>query len=1073
MRSSRFALAVTISAFLLGSLSGRREAQSFAPNNDRFQSGVEYFLVSSNELRKQSSNHSIEGISNHRIEEKSSSSGEDNSSGEDGKDSDRKNDSKDLGETLDYILSTLWKITLFSVFLFSALFLILAIISLTRKGKGTIVTPFKDFREKALEKETGKDQKQDKESLIGQAIADYLIAELHTIRQVYTQLDFLDKSINFKPLKVQLTGSNSYIDNTNLRCKILVGTPTLPYLKTDDSTLKSDIGEVSTIGPISASISIDKLVVAIKKILPIDRKNRLISGSLQDYGDSLQIVARMEQGRLTSAWKVKPDDGTKSPHDISVIPKLVERLAFRIACTFSRQSISVEHFDELIELLRAYTKCNLDDKCLNEAYEKCQKFIACEPHYIGLFGILYNLATCFLEREDYRKSDTLFRYAISLEPHLIRRVFDSYISPKDIVWSKDFWRQKFDEHFSVDVRTKSPPNVQHFQYCCLRLKYWMFSSLNKVFVSFRRGPRSLDNGRDYEKVKIWANSLAHALNGLGQSLEQRVVLGIYSDNEEGDAKQDIVLNNDSGSREDDEKIFVHLKEAEEAYKRAEQVNFKDASALTYRSSLIIENVSILRQKRHLRENLISKAEEYLKEATQKSKNVHLAYNRLGNLYRDKGDFLRAEDSYKDATRHCREFIVAYRNLGILACERKDFRKSIDYFEKGMERLSDDALFEEESCFNQWHAWLHNGMGWTYLCQYAWKQALNQTSALEDRTIDLELATHQFHEAIKISGGKMYLSLSNLGIAYGLMNPKDSTRAIKQWERSLEKASDIKGKKWKEVFTTFYEFVRSENFEINIDELKNCLKKNIPMRMCNGLLQDARMLQLCGQAKPSNIEKVIEILEGELPAFYVGMSYVWKDQYEYACNRWYMKVDSIQRRQQQKCNEAEKFCDILWKHIYTGLLWIITQEDSLDADLEEIKNKIDSQILSKQKYQDFSDLCTQLENHIKQQASLKRYRKDFKGSRNEVDEIICEVMDDAIDKLSLIELLMPNSKKGKITSSSDNKPKIFSSDTKAQQRLKELLNSTIPFLKEYRSETAQGHLRSFLKLVQTSGQKVVY
>jgi tetratricopeptide (TPR) repeat protein len=299
---------------------------------------------------------------------------------------------------------------------------------------------------------------------------------------------------------------------------------------------------------------------------------------------------------------------------------------------------------------------------------------------------------------------------------------------------------------------------------------------------------------------------------------------------------------------DDEEIFACLKEAEEAYKRAEQVNYLDASALTYRSSLIIENINILRSNGHLKESLINLAEGYLKQAIQKKENLHLAYNRLGNLYRGKGNFLAARASYKKAIEYRSGFIVAYRNLGIIECECGNFRESLEYFEQGMKKLSDDALSEESYCFNQWHAWLHNGMGWSYLCRYTWNKSLNQNKNLEvttqDRGIDLDLAVHQFHEAIGISKDQMYLSLSNLGLAYGLKYPKDPTKAIELFQNGLEQSSNINGEKWKELFGTFYGFIKSEEFKVDIKRLKRGLDSKIPMRMCNALLQDARMLQLC-------------------------------------------------------------------------------------------------------------------------------------------------------------------------------------------------------------------------------------
>jgi hypothetical protein len=137
-----------------------------------------------------------------------------------------------------------------------------------------------------------------------------------------------------------------------------------------------------------------------------------------------------------------------------------------------------------------------------------------------------------------------------------------------------------------------------------------------------------------------------------------------------------------------------------------------------------------------------------------------------------------------------------------------------------------------------------------------------------------------------------------------------------------------------------------------------------------------------------------------------MSYLWKRQYSHVCHRWHRKIDSILKKQHER-NRAEDFCDNLWIHLYSGLLFIILHDHNLDYNLKHV---IDIEVLFR--YSSFQDVCDQLQRQVsnfdKQRFIIPRYRNDRNENYSEIDEIISEVVNGAIDKSLTIKSFLSNS-----------------------------------------------------------------
>lgn len=445
----------------------------------------------------------------------------------------------------------------------------------------------------------------------------------------------------------------------------------------------------------------------------------------------------------------------------------------------------------------------------------------------------------------------------------------------------------------------------------------------------------------------WLEGLSYVLNGLGQTLE-----------EDASDARDI----------DIDKKQVKLKEAIEAYERAAKLAKSDALSLSHLGALRIEHINLLCQADYLKEVELRKAERDLKKAIKLKKNEHFAYNRLGNLYRNQGDYRAAIDCYqkairaysKESKRVGRSFVVPYRNLGITYTEMLQFEDAIASFDQGIKSLYDNELFGEDINFKQWHAWLHNGKGWTYLMR-----AMQHPH----QAIDLTRAEQEFRESQMLfeqardqGQAKTYVPWHvpcfNLGAVYAFQGR--SRDAIHQWNQAYKACQGNKGKPACELLLTLYRLIPQlaengtpvlsfGNLQTSLTELNTLLQYPEPhWRIRFGALQDARLLATCLglerfqrhnpiqcwdiQATQHNMNQIIQTLEDSLPSFYLGLAYVWRQECDQTIQRWRRKV---KRLEQEEANHSEnayddemlRFRNQLWKSIYQGLIIILS--DYLD------------------------------------------------------------------------------------------------------------------------------------------------
>ncbi|GEM_PF-3653490 len=888
----------------------------------------------------------------------------------------------DLSTQLKSTSEALLYIALVLVLCIGCLFLLALMFGIIQRGAGTIIIPFKDLRESKSIKEDAEgvennpnvlENKKDKKELekidkVGDSIAELLIAKLHEIRHIHELANQNDEKVE---LDVQVPSTDASIDVKSFYTDILIGGISFPRIKSSADGLIGNIGEITTVGPLAAKLSLAQLMLFLQRIWPdflSSSKRRVITGSLHEHSGHLRLIAHVEQGKRSWAWELTKNTVQACFEERDEIPLLVEKLAYTISNTLSSQPLSlVCNFKRFTDALSAYNtfKQVPTSENLENAIILCLEFLNAEPNDTFSFGLLYNLGIAALLSKKLDKAEKLFRYAISLEPSIVQQLFEKKVLLGHLKWDKKIKSRLFDQYLRGITRYQESKSSSKLFPHLGRVIYHIRSRFR--YIQLALSPHS-ESCSEYMRIETWASGISYVLNGLGEALQENTVNSSDSNN---------LAKNQA-------KIY----DAMEAFGRASKYAIDDALSPSNLGALMIEKINYVSTKDYLKEIKLREAEKLLLESIEKcNKNRHLAYNRLGNLYRDQGNYVDAIKNFENALDEKSDFVVAYRNLGLIYCEQLDFPNSLKAFSYGLEMLSDSQIFQGDMTFQQWHAWLHNGQGYTYLVRafHGIPSTVTQRSIVGDAIDDdLTCAEKEFQEAIKIfeecntRNTSLYFPLHipqfNIGLVYALRgNPEQAFEAWKKPHCYEDHMNACIGNISLEMISIVYNFVNftTEDFEEpnlsrKIDEASTSLEKLFNSDKSHWLiryfsLEDARLLKKaflhqCFQEKSqsltSYINALIATLEKHLPSFYLGLAYIWKEEYQCAIDRWRSKIKKIDGEISSKGDEGilhDQYFVLsarLWKYIYQGLVIIVC--DSINADtpgsckstVDELANKIE-------------------------------------------------------------------------------------------------------------------------------------
>ncbi len=182
-------------------------------------------------------------------------------------------------------------------------------------------------------------------------------------------------------------------------------------------TVDTSLANIGSINLGQATISIGQILITLKRLLPIRSRGTTISGSVQRYGRTVQLVATIQRRQGMDTIMVSGD----SARDDGVIVTLVPELAYRIHHVLAGRRMEAGSW----ELLRCFTEARAayirylqgsQPADLEQAVELTWRAHAMDCAYGRLFGLFYGLGTCFFRTRDYHQAKRLFHRALAIEP---------------------------------------------------------------------------------------------------------------------------------------------------------------------------------------------------------------------------------------------------------------------------------------------------------------------------------------------------------------------------------------------------------------------------------------------------------------------------------------------------------------------------------------------------------------------------------------------------------------------------------------------------------------------------------
>jgi hypothetical protein len=191
--------------------------------------------------------------------------------------------------------------------------------------------------------------------------------------------------------------------------------PVTPRPENIDSSL-ANIGSVN-FGP--ASVSVGQLLIALKRLMPIRNRGTAISGSVQQYGRTFQLVATVQRGGLMDTV-MATGEGADDP---TPIPTAVPELAYRIHFALAGGRMEAGSW----QLLRAFTEGRaafqryleggrVEDR--DAAVQHTWDAYAMDCTYRRLFGLLYGLGTSFFAAGEYPNALDMLHTALDVTPRM-------------------------------------------------------------------------------------------------------------------------------------------------------------------------------------------------------------------------------------------------------------------------------------------------------------------------------------------------------------------------------------------------------------------------------------------------------------------------------------------------------------------------------------------------------------------------------------------------------------------------------------------------------------------------------
>lgn len=257
---------------------------------------------------------------------------------------------------------------------------------------------------------------------IGSAISDMLMAELLKIQSIYAtakeieeirQANLSKKTIPLSEQARSAVRSNNAIsssvsDGILVSMELGADTFTLPDIIPSSMNLVYNVSSSISVSGGQITVSIDQILILLKKIS--GHSERLITGSIQEYGSTIALIAWMGIPKIKT-WEVKRESKDANIQD------MVCELAFKIARDITEKDIKaktwrgLKFYTEALNEYNRYNICGAIER-LSRAHELCLKAVNAERGYMQPVWLLYNIGIEYILIKKYPEAEHSFNEAI-------------------------------------------------------------------------------------------------------------------------------------------------------------------------------------------------------------------------------------------------------------------------------------------------------------------------------------------------------------------------------------------------------------------------------------------------------------------------------------------------------------------------------------------------------------------------------------------------------------------------------------------------------------------------------------
>ncbi|BAY27683.1 photosystem I assembly related protein Ycf37 [Calothrix sp. NIES-2100] len=296
----------------------------------------------------------------------------------------------DLEELRKYVNTVLNIIGLLLLFVFVSIL----INWLSSSRGGTVVLPFDDTTASQSEAPNNNSRQTSNQ---GKAIADSLVEELHKISHIHTKMSQTIKT-GEENIELQRLGKFNF-----------------PPLTSTQENLESHLTNVATFEVGKTSFSVGSIILTLKHLWPFGGVDRVISGSLQNYGSTTRLFVRLDYQNQVKAWEVTWENYHTQP-----MTEKIEDLAYKVAKYLAPDITAQtwEGFKFFTEAIYSYYQYQQtgDTEYLDNAKKNCENAYQAEKKHEKLDDLFYKIGRAYFEEKLYWDANIAFQLSLEVNP---------------------------------------------------------------------------------------------------------------------------------------------------------------------------------------------------------------------------------------------------------------------------------------------------------------------------------------------------------------------------------------------------------------------------------------------------------------------------------------------------------------------------------------------------------------------------------------------------------------------------------------------------------------------------------